>query len=286
MNEVDVQAKARAFIVGLDLSNIRSDLSVYAEKINAKIEYEELAQNESGYTLSRGGRHSININSLETEERQRFTICHEIAHVVLDLESSHEEVKPCSYVKRHTNEIWCDMFAAELLMPYQLFQKDVDDEEPSFDLIQRLANAYKTSFPATASRVAALSNKPCALVFMENGRVKYASRSTSLRNLNGWIDLKAPIPKGSAAWDVRTDKLWQSEVTEVSQDIWFSEWAQGSDLYEIARHYEKFDQTFSLIWFGEEDAPVVRAGSITRLLTEETDGLNELTGIIGWGKHR
>ena len=90
---------------------------------------------------------------METLERQRFTICHEIAHVVLELPSSHEDASSHGYVKRDENEVWCDMFAAELLMPQQQFKKDLDDQEPSINLVDILSKKYCTSFPATASRV-------------------------------------------------------------------------------------------------------------------------------------
>jgi hypothetical protein len=112
------------------------------------------------------------VNSLETEERQRFTVCHEIAHIVLGLESSHDEVPSWSYAKRHPNEIACDTFAAELLMPYQQWLSAVPKEEPSLELIQHMADLFGTSFPAAASRFASLSDMPCAFVTMERGAVR------------------------------------------------------------------------------------------------------------------
>lgn len=120
MDEADVTQKARAFVAKVDVSGIREDLTPYVVAANAKVKKEELSEGESGYTITKpNGKHVITVNSLETEERQRFTICHEIAHIVLALESSHEEVPSWSYAKRHPNEIACDTFAAELLMPYQ-----------------------------------------------------------------------------------------------------------------------------------------------------------------------
>ena len=130
MDEADVRQKARAFVAKVDASNIREDLSPYVIVVNAKIKKEELGEGESGYTITKpNGKHIITVNSLEPDERQRFTICHEIAHIVLDLASSHEEVPSWSYAKRHPNEIACDTFAAELLMPYQLWLSLVPKEE-------------------------------------------------------------------------------------------------------------------------------------------------------------
>jgi Zn-dependent peptidase ImmA (M78 family) len=98
MDEADVRQRARAFVAKVDVSNIREDLSPYVTAANAKVKKDELGEGESGYTITKpNGKHIITVNSLETEERQRFTICHEIAHIVLGLESSHEEVPSWSY---------------------------------------------------------------------------------------------------------------------------------------------------------------------------------------------
>jgi Zn-dependent peptidase ImmA (M78 family) len=161
MDEADVRQKARAFVAKVDVSNIREDLSPYVTAANAKVKKDELGEGESGYTVTKpNGKHIITVNSLETDERQRFTVCHEIAHIVLGLESSHEEVPSWSYAKRHPNEIACDTFAAELLMPYQQWLSAAPKEEPSLELIQHMADLFGTSFPAAASRFASLSDMP------------------------------------------------------------------------------------------------------------------------------
>jgi len=79
-----------------------------------------MGDGESGTTLTRpDGKHVVTVNSRESIERQRFTVCHEIAHVILGLPSSHDGVPSWSYAKRHPNEIACDWFAGELLMPHK-----------------------------------------------------------------------------------------------------------------------------------------------------------------------
>ena len=119
MDETEVQQLARSFIAPLDLRDISRDLSVYLRAANARLVEEELAPGESGNTLTRpDGKHDITVNSTEKPERQRFTVCHEIAHIVLKLPSRHGEVAPWAFAKRDPNEIACDTFAAELLMPY------------------------------------------------------------------------------------------------------------------------------------------------------------------------
>lgn len=282
MDEADVRQRARAFVSNVDVSSIRDDLSPYVVAVNAKVRKEELGEGESGYTVTKpNGKHIITVNALETEERQRFTICHEIAHLLLDLPSSHEEVPSWSYAKRHPNEIACDTFAAELLMPYQQWLSAVPKEEPSLELIQHMADLFGTSFPAAALRFSSLSEIPCAFVTMDRGAVRYAARSTSLRQAGVWISLKSSIPVGSVAHRIRSTGSSSTETGEVSQDIWFDNWKKGLDLWELARHYACTDTTISLLWFDSEDLPEVETNRFGARI-EDDGGLAELTGELPW----
>ncbi len=282
MNEEDVRQRARAFVAQVDVSGIRNDLAPYAAAANAKLNSDELEEGESGYTITKpNGKHVITVNSLETEERQRFTVCHEIAHIVLALESSHEEVPSWSYAKRHPNEISCDIFAAELLMPYQQWLSQVPNEEPSLDLIQRMASLFGTSFPAAASRFASLSDMPCAFVTMERGMVRYAARSTSLRQAGAWISAKSQIPIGSVAHILRTEGASATRFDGVAQDVWFENWEKGLDLSELSRHYAGTDTTTSLLWFDAEDLPEVEVNRFGAKVVDD-GGLAELTGHLSW----
>lgn len=286
IDEVSIRMQARRFMADLDLSCIHEDLSVYTRKVNAKLTLEELGEGESGYTLTRrDGKSSIVVNELERRERQRFSVCHEVAHLVLGLSSNHEETPAWSYAKRDENEIACDIFASELLMPIEAFKRDVDQEEPSFDLVERLRAQYVVSFAACASRLAAVTDYPCAFVFMNSTLVRYASRSTALRGLNAWIEMRSPIPPGSVASRLIKGGEWSGEDTGISQDVWFRDWPKGYELVEMAKHYPNFDETFSLIWFEQDSGPEEPVKNWRGTPVYEDDGgLKELDGVLGFDK--
>ena len=282
MDELDVAQHARSFITGVDISDIQNDLTAYVKAANAKLVKEELGEGESGYTLTRpNGKHVITVNSLETEERQRFTVCHEIAHIILGLPSKHDEVPSWSYAKRDVNEVMCDVFAAELLMPFVQWKAKVPKGDPSAAVIDFLATEFRTSFPAAASRYANLADIPCAYVTMENGAVRYAARSTLLRRARAWIPPRSPIPPGSVACRLLGAGISHIEADEVAQDVWFENWEKGLDLWEMARHYHRSNTTVALLWFAEEDLPEIEH---TRFGTRLVDdgGLAELTGELPW----
>jgi Zn-dependent peptidase ImmA (M78 family) len=287
MDEADVQQRARTFIAPLDLRNIRDDLSVYMRAANAILRNEEMGSDESGTTLTRpDGKHVITVNARESIERQRFTVCHEIAHVILGLASSHDGVPSWSYAKRHPNEIACDWFAAELLMPYMQWLAAVPKGEPSHAVIDYMASEFRCSYPAAASRYATLATMPCAFVTMEHGTVRYAARSMALRRAKAWIPPRTPIPQGSVAYRLRADGRSHIDTDTVAQDIWFEEWESGLDMNEMGRHYRSSDTTTSLLWFEEEELPKRDFDRFGRPVEEE-EGLAELTGELPWpGKSR
>jgi Zn-dependent peptidase ImmA (M78 family) len=288
IDEVAIRTKARQFMVGLDLSNIDKDLSVYTRKANAKLDTEEMGEGQSGYTMTkRDGSSFIIVNELERLERQRFSICHEVAHIVLGLKSDHKETPAWSYAKRDENEIACDIFASELLMPFDAFKRDVDQEEPSFELVERLRAQYVVSFAACASRLAAVTDYPCAFVIMNSTVIRYASRSKALRDLNAWIESKSPIPPGSVAHRLVDDGEWSGEDAGISQDVWFRDWPKGYDLTELAKHYPNYDETFALLWFEQDSGPDEPVNNFSGMPVEHDDGgLKELDGVLEFSKKK
>jgi hypothetical protein len=191
------------------------------------------------------------------------------------------ELPSWSFAKRDINEVLCDVFASELLMPYKLFKAKMPEEEPSAEAILYLANEFNTSFPAAASRYATLSDIPCAFVTMERGAVRYAARSTSLRRSGAWIPPRSAIPDGSVAHRLRTSKKSLIETDEIPLDIWFEGLGTGLDLWEMSRHYHRFDTTVSLLWFMQEDVPEIEIDRFGRRMTDD-GGLAELTGELPW----
>jgi Zn-dependent peptidase ImmA (M78 family) len=282
MDEADVQLRARAFVASVDVTNIADDLSAYLIAANARLLKEPLGKGESGTTFTRpDGRHLITINSLESEVRQRFTVCHEIAHIILNLSSSHHEVPSWSFAKRDPNEILCDTFATELLMPYTLWLKKVPEGAPSEEVINYMASEFKASFPAAASRYATLADIPCAFVTMERGHIRHAARSMPLRQAKAWIPPRSIIPVGSIAHRLRSDDESKLATGEVAQDIWFQDWENGLDMWEMGRHYQSSDTTISLLWFENDNLPE-REEDRFGVRVDDDGSLAELTGELPW----
>lgn len=277
IDEITAVMRAREFVAVVNPTTIPVAVESYAAGVGAIISSDsDLEPNEAGYCMEIGGKYNICVNENDSEERRRFTICHEIAHIVLKLSSEHKALPWWSYSTRPLNEILCDVFAAELLLPYQIFKPVADGEEICFATVEDLADRFMASNTATGSRFATVITPPCAFVLSEQGIVRYASRSLAMRDINAWIPPRTAVPTGSLSDRVRKGRN-SSGPEEIDADLWFNDWTRGGVLLEEARHLSRWDQTLTLLWFEDEEIPPSQVE-----IDEDLMGLKELDGILPW----
>lgn len=284
MDEFTAVLRARELVKRAKVASISFQVESYFEALgNCTLKVaQDLPADEPGYSARVADKDFIIVNAKDRAERRRFTACHELAHIVLDLPSEHT-ANPCwSYASRPPNEIYCDVFAAELLLPYPLFKPVADASIIGFAALDQIARDFQASVTATGSRFAAAVDMPCAFVISERGKVRYASRSKALREAGAWIAPGMIVPLSSSS---RTAQFSQGEgPVEVAADIWFSDWKRVGALLEESRHLARWDQILTLLWFEDEEVPQ----------EDETEGgddadtaLKELDGNLPWpGKKR
>jgi Zn-dependent peptidase ImmA (M78 family) len=97
---------------------------------------------------------NILIRKKATLERQRFSLAHEIGHLVLK-ESGLHSVKSTVKSRNTLIERWCNEFASELLMPSGWIQSEVFGSkiDTVFSLCHKLAERYQVSFEAMLIRL-------------------------------------------------------------------------------------------------------------------------------------
>lgn len=283
MDELSAVLKARELVTKVNPAAIPPSVEAYAEAAGAVLRIEhDLEPDEAGWCFQRSSKHYICINGKDNQERQRFTACHELGHIVLGLPSEHSGPS-WSYARRSPNEILCDVFASELLLPYRLFKPFVEQAEISLAAIDDLGGRFVASGMATGSRFAALASVPCVFVIAEAGKVRYASQSTVLREAGAWIPPRISLPTGSACERIRAGGRYDGPE-EIHADIWFDSWDRGGVLIEDARHLERWDQTVALLWFEDEEVPPPPQHFREK---EEEYRLAELDGTLPWpDKHR
>ncbi|MFU9945363.1 ImmA/IrrE family metallo-endopeptidase [Fannyhessea vaginae] len=113
-------------IAKLELGNpTRIDVKAIAESCNIPIEYNVLESSSCWSNDSKNDNTDklIQINKFEPEYRQRFTIAHELGHILLGHQGISYRTSDMTKYKdtiRRMNEVAANKFAAELTMPKSL----------------------------------------------------------------------------------------------------------------------------------------------------------------------
>lgn len=290
IDEFRAVLKAREFVRKVNPGAIPVAVELYVQEVGAVIRPQvDLAPDEAGYCFESNGKHFICTNQNDRLERQRFTICHELAHIVLGLPSQHGRSPWWSYAKRPLAEILCDVFAAELLLPHDLFKPEAERAVIGLQAVEDIAARFQASLTATGSRYAAVVSTPLAFVLSEQGKVRYASRSSALQEAGAWIPPRLDLSDGCLSKKARAGTPCDNRE-EVSADIWFSDWERGGTLLEEARHFPQWDQTLTLLWFEDQEVPARKVRSdpedFEARRDDEEELLPELDGNLRWPAKR
>jgi len=134
----------------LNIENVPFDIKSFIQKhSDAKLQFEDM-EDLSGCVYKYKDTFKICINKFQNEQRQRFTMAHELAHIIFDYKDNidfniQEKIlfrdKSIDSRERKANE-----FAAELLMPQELF---VEAMRSGYNTIEKLADKFDVS-PAAA----------------------------------------------------------------------------------------------------------------------------------------
>jgi hypothetical protein len=180
-------------------------------------------------------RAEIFFNPESIPQRQRFTIGHELGHLLLpfhrqlSFECSKEDMTRYEKTtdRRIEQEAEANRFASELLMPRPYFKRRMKTlGEPDLGHAQTLASECKTSLEATARRYVGLSDYPCAVVFAKERTVRYYTKSNEFPY---FLDVKSglSLPTGSVCYGPGSGL---GEYEEVDSYLWLE--ANGKRLPE------------------------------------------------------
>jgi Zn-dependent peptidase ImmA (M78 family) len=160
--------KARELLRVANERKVPVNLERLAGVLGARIHYEPFDGQVSGMVHRQGdGLAIIGVNSTHSIGRQRFTIAHEIGHLILHKdESLHvDEKSPIGFRNEESSlatkapEIEANQFAAELLMPVEHLAKEIksiSDDMGAEDAVIELANRFQVSEQAMTLRLTRL----------------------------------------------------------------------------------------------------------------------------------
>lgn len=184
---------------------IKLSSGIYGDKFDARIEYyKSIGEFCIFYNLASGWR---------TEGRVKFSLGHELGHYYLPhhrerLRNGYRHNSVTDFVSRDPMEAEADNFSADLIMPMELFRKEIKTFLGEFCTLKdlgQLANRLGTSLTSTARRYCESDHEPCTIYFSDDGVIDWGKASEDMR-LTGmyWWDYGTPPPDGS-----NTAKYWE-----------------------------------------------------------------------------
>ena len=229
----------------IDLNIIAAGLGVYIE--------EKDIEGAEGRITHNGKNGIIAVNSrIDYTPKKRFTIAHELGHFRL-----HKSTKLFGCTKEtffdfqndRSQETEANVFAAELLMPETIFRKYVKGKMISQKLLSDTSTFFGTSLQSTAFRYAETGPHPIAIVFCEDGQVKWSKIN---RDFNyKFIPFGMRVSKNSYAFDFFEGKTIPTSPEEISLEAWFSEaynYKANKFIFEQCFQFKEINALLVILW--------------------------------------
>jgi len=255
--------KAREILTKLDIK-FPSEIAVeeIAWTRNALVQKGPLEGAEGRLVCGdKGGIITVKADIPETGKK-RFVAAHELGHFELHKVSNklvlctdkdllywhktikwHESIKP---QEREANE-----FAAELLMPENLFGPRCRTKEPSLDVIKELADEFQTSLTATALRYIEFCPHRCATVFSKDKTIKWYQAT---EDFGYHLAVREKLHPNSVAIYFFNGK----EMPTTMQPVWATSWLSGerfrsdSVIQEHSVSLPRYNSVLTLLWIDED----------------------------------
>jgi hypothetical protein len=210
--------------------------SHYGTRFDARIEYFKEFDAFGIYYKVRG--------RFRNSGRVNFSLAHELGHFyipehrrLLRAGLTHNSV--ADYGSKAPYEREADRFAANLLMPQELFIKHVEEKHSGFCTLKNLrsmAEHLGTSISSTAVRYCDIDIEPAMVITSRQRIIQWSWSAPCMKPLGTWyVETGTPIPAGSRTAALY-DRLQASHTDEYSEgsvaaSIWFK-WPKVEKLWE------------------------------------------------------
>lgn len=255
MSSADPETYAQRLIREFQLRlPIEIDVEGLAALRGAIVRREKLTGCE-GRLVKRGSLGIISIRDDIAEiGRERFTIAHELGHFELNHSSaelmicSDKDVQIWNRTPR-TAEASANMFAAELLMPEMMFKPLCQNEEPSLDLIENLADEFRTSLQATALRYVGFSRHRVAIIVSKHDRIDWYKASP---DFGFCLERGKKLSYESFANDFFSGGRLPNGMQRVPTDAWIDcRKPSRIHLLEQSKGFKHYGFVLSLLWLDD-----------------------------------
>ena len=222
---------------------------------------EDYLEGCSGMLLVVGNGALISVNSRIRESgRKRFTVAHELGHFYMPVHIARSKTSfECSEddidnFGGNSKESDVNAFAAELLMPEELFRARIKLEDLTYELLQKLTKDFDTSLTATAIRFVEL-NSSYALVCSQDSKIKWFFRG---EDFPYYVDSTGTLSESSVAIDSYKEKELPKSFEPVPASAWLDDpkVRDDMDILEMAIALPYYNKVLSFLRIDDCDEDI------------------------------
>lgn len=184
---------------------------------------------------------------------RRFALAHELGHWQLHETRSQSFFCSAKDLREYRNsgpELEANTFAAALLMPKRFLDTSWLREEPSWELLERIASRFNVSMVSAAVRYAELAHQPVIAVFSDGRRVRWWRENRS-RTPGLWLESEQPVSIHSPAYHAKDEPgELPPSLVQVDWQDWFPHIGNRGDaeLYELSGVADARATVVSVLW--------------------------------------
>lgn len=240
-------------------SSYAIDLEPIVKDEGILIHYDDYENAFDGMFVIDDGKHHVHLNTskgnYKNSGRGRFSLAHELGHYLID--EHHSDIRT-GKLKPHPSflkdsqinfyEAEADHFAANLLMPKEKFYNACGGREFDWQLIEDLADKFKTSRLATLIRFSKIIHHDIFIVGSENSFVKWFIASDDFPKMKHKFKRGEKLPINAMANNLRGGI---SSSIETNINDWFETWGGKSerDMFEQCYFADAYNQVITLLWY-------------------------------------
>jgi hypothetical protein len=218
--------------------------------------YEKEIRGAEGRIICYEDHAIITVNSfLKDINKKRFVLAHELGHFELhrelnayysDNENNFWEWKNDKIIESEANE-----FAAELLMPTEIFLSRSKKEKFSIDFIQRLSDVFITSLTSTAIRFAEKGHDPILLICSKNNIIKWYIKNDSFPFVK--VNVHKNIPINTVTYEYYSSAKTYDRPEEIDPKFWniFNPYFSKLKYYEQCLYFNSYNYVLTFIWLSD-----------------------------------
>jgi len=226
-------------------------IEAIAEYCGATIIYGPLEGTEARI-LGYGDRAIITVNSAAPRGRQRYSGAHELGHWMCDRRKIAFACTDRAFAREWSDdnpERRANQYAAELLLPQQMFSARAKNREITLAAARDLANVFETSLTATAIRLVEFGSFPAMIVCSDRQGRRWFRRGPDVPAVL-WPHER--LNPRTIAYDILTKNAPPPGPVDIGADGWISH--RDAHQYAVREDSVRVtdDLVLTLIWWRDE----------------------------------